>query len=157
MVETKTKCSALVINDADAAGIAEIKYGAGSTTSGLVMMITIGTGIGTALFNNGKLLSNSELGHVFMPRNIEAEQYASDATRQMLNLTWEEWANRLTEYLVYIENLFWPDLFILGGGISKHHENYISFIKTRTPIKIAQLFNNAGIIGSAYMAKKLLK
>lgn len=156
ILEKKTNCKVLLINDADAAGVAEVKYGAGIHVMGTVIMITIGTGIGTALFNNSKLIANTELGHIFLPNQYEAEQYASDATRQNLNLTWDEWASRFNEFLIYIENLFWPNLFIMGGGVSKHKDKFFSVLTTRTPIVTAKLLNNAGIIGAAYLANKWL-
>ncbi len=156
ILEEKTKCPVLLVNDADAAGVAEMKYGAGNNVKGMVIMITIGTGIGTALFNNGKLIANTELGHIYMPNHIEAEQYASDAVRQNQNLSWTEWATRINQYLIYIENLFWPDLFIIGGGVSKHKEKFFSVLTTRTPTVTATLLNNAGIIGAAYLANKWL-
>lgn len=143
-----------LINDADAAGLAEIKFGAGKDFKGLIILLTIGTGIGSVIVNRGKLIPNTELGHIFMPENREAEKYASDATRKNMNLAWDEWAQRINEYLMYLENLFWPDLLILGGGVSKHSERFFSYLTIRTPIVTAQLLNNAGIIGAALAAKK---
>jgi len=156
-LKKKTDCKIKIINDADAAGIAEMKFGIGKDQRGLVMIITIGTGIGTCLFMNGKIIPNTELGHIYLPDNKESELYASDATRQKLNLNWEEWAYRLNEILVYYENLFWPDLFILGGGISKEEEKYMKYLKIRTKIVTAQFQNYAGMIGAAIYAKKSFK
>jgi polyphosphate glucokinase len=144
-----------VINDADAAGLAEIKFGAGKDVNGLVILITIGTGIGSVLVNKGKLIPNTELGHIFLSENREAERYASDAVRKNENLDWITWAERINEYLMYLENLFWPDLFIIGGGVSKHYKEFFPYFTLRTPLVPAQLLNNAGIIGAALAAKKL--
>lgn len=144
-----------VINDADAAGMAEIKFGAGKDLNGLVILITIGTGIGSVLVNKGKLIPNTELGHIFLSENREAEKYASDAVRKNENLNWTTWAGRINEYLMYLENLFWPDLFIIGGGVSKHYKEFLPHLTLRTPFVPAQLLNNAGIIGAALAAKKL--
>ncbi|MGC8802676.1 MAG: hypothetical protein ACP5PS_02735 [Bacteroidales bacterium] len=105
--------------------------------------------------NRGKLILNTELGHIFMSHNREAEKYASDAVRKNSNLEWDQWAERLNELLTYLENLFWPDLFILGGGVSKHTEKFFPRLSIRTPIVAAQLLNNAGIIGAALAVKKL--
>lgn len=148
------KMPVVLLNDADAAAIAELKYGIGIKEKGLIILITIGTGIGTVISYEGKIIPNTELGHIYMSENREAEQYASDATRHELNLSWEQWTSRINEYLIYLENLFWPDLFIIGGGISKHESKFLNFLKTRTKVVTAKLLNNAGIIGAAIAAKK---
>ncbi|MCX7987647.1 MAG: ROK family protein [Bacteroidales bacterium] len=145
-----------LINDADAAGLAEIKFGAGKDNKGLIILVTIGTGIGSVIVNKGKLIYNTELGHIYLPGDREAEKYASDATRKSSNLEWSEWAKRINEYLMYLENLFWPDLFIVGGGISKHEDKFLSQLTLKTKTVTAQLLNNAGIIGAALSAKKLI-
>lgn len=132
-----------LINDADAAGLAEIKFGAGKDVKGFIILLTIGTGVGSVLVNRGKLIPNTELGHLYMSQNREAEKFASDATRKNDNLDWDVWAERINEYLMYLENLFWPDLFILGGGVSKHAEKFFPKLTLRTPVVSAQLMNNA--------------
>lgn len=149
-----TNCPVKIINDADAAGIAEMKLGTGKDNKGVVVLITVGTGIGTVVFTKGKLLPNTELGHVYMANNREAEIFASDATRQKLDLSWKDWALRFNEYLNYLESLFWPDLFIIGGGVSKNEKKYQPYLTVKTKVVAAQLLNNAGIIGAAIAAKK---
>ena len=148
-----TGCDCTLINDADAAGLAEVKFGAGKGHPGTVIMITLGTGIGTAIFHNGHLLPNTEFGHLDM-NGKDAEHRASDAVRQRQDLSWKKYAKRLNEYLTAMENLFWPDLFIIGGGISKEAENYVPMLKLNTRIVTAQLLNEAGIVGAALAAKQ---
>lgn len=148
-----TGCDCTLINDADAAGLAEVKFGAGKGHPGTVIMITLGTGIGTAIFHNGHLLPNTEFGHLDMDGK-DAEHRASDAVRQRQDLSWKKYAKRLNEYLTAMENLFWPDLFIIGGGISKEAENYVPLLNLTTPVVTAQLLNEAGIVGAALAAKQ---
>ncbi len=148
-----TGCDCTLINDADAAGLAEMKFGAGKGHPGTVIMITLGTGIGTAIFHNGHLLPNTEFGHLDM-NGKDAEHRASDAVRQRQDLSWKKYAKRLNEYLTAMENLFWPDLFIIGGGISKEAENYVPLLSLTTPVVTAQLLNEAGIVGAALAAKQ---
>ena len=140
-----------LLNDADAAGLAEMRYGAGRGIDGLVMMLTLGTGIGSALFLDGKLVPNTELGHMEV-RGKEAEHRASDRVRKDKELEYEDWAKRLEKVLRVMEDLFWPDLFIIGGGVSKKHDKFLPHIETRTPIVPAELRNEAGIIGAALAA-----
>jgi polyphosphate glucokinase len=137
-----------LLNDADAAGLAEMRYGAGRGIDGLVIMLTLGTGIGSAIFMNGRLVPNSEFGHVEI-RGKKAEHRASDRVRKDKKLDYEDWAKRLQEYLRVMEDLFWPDLFILGGGVSKKHEKFLDFVQVRTPVVPAKLLNDAGIVGAA--------
>jgi polyphosphate glucokinase len=144
-----------VVNDADAAGIAEMTYGAGRGQQGVVILTTLGTGIGTAIFYRGQLLPNTELGHIEI-RGKDAETRASERQRIKKRLSWREWAARLDEYYTRMENLFWPDLFIVGGGASKEHERFLPLLTLRTPIVPAALRNEAGIIGAA-MARESLK
>jgi polyphosphate glucokinase len=148
LIEHTTQCKTSIMNDADAAGLAEVRFGAGRDVKGLVMMITLGTGIGTALFIDGKLVPNTELGHLEL-RGKDAELRASDRARVKKDLSWKDWAKRLDEYLDAIERLLWPDLIIVGGGASKNHEKFIPFLTVRTPIVPAQMFNDAGIVGAA--------
>jgi len=142
-----TGCDCRTINDADAAGLAEMKFGAGKGQPGTVIMITLGTGIGTAIFHRGHLLPNTEFGHLDMNGKI-AEHRASDAVRQREELSWKKYAKRLNKYLTAMEKLFWPDVFIIGGGISKESEKYIPLLKIETPVIPAQFLNEAGIVGA---------
>lgn len=143
-----TRCPVTVLNDADAAGLAEMTFGAGRDRQGVVLLVTIGTGLGTSLFTDGHLLPNTELGHIEIDCE-EAEQMASDAARQRDGLTWKNWAGRLDEYLHTMEGLFWPDLVILGGGVSKHYEKFLPYLTVEAEVVPAQLRNRAGIVGAA--------
>jgi len=145
---------ATVVNDADAAGIAEMRFGAGKDRHGVVIMITLGTGIGSAIFLDGKLLPNSEFGHLQI-RGKDAEKRASEKMREVKKLSWKQWAKRLSEYLNELEKLFSPDLFIIGGGISKKSEKFFPLLETKTEVIVvpAQMRNEAGIIGAAYLAR----
>ena len=140
-----------VINDADAAGVAEVKFGAGRKRSGLTVMTTLGTGIGSALFYNGVLIPNSELGHLEID-GVDYETRASFAAMERDSLSFEEWAERLQIYYSTLEKLFTPDLFIVGGGVSKSHEQFLPLLKLKTEIVPAALQNSAGIIGAAALA-----
>ncbi len=138
-------------NDADVAGLAEVRFGAGRDKPGLVIVLTIGTGVGSALFVDGKLVPNTELGHLEM-KGRDAEERMSEAARDRLGLSWKDWAVGLDDYLRMLERLFWPDLFIFGGGASKRADNYLSYLTVKTPIALASLRNNAGIAGAALIA-----
>jgi polyphosphate glucokinase len=142
-----------VLNDADAAGIAEVKFGAAKDERGLVIMTTLGTGIGTALMFNGRLIPNSELGHLEID-GVDYESKAAFSAKERENLSWEQWAKRLQKYFSRLEALLTPDIFIVGGGVSKEHEFYLPLLKLKTPIIPAQNRNSAGILGAAYFAKK---
>lgn len=155
VMEEATGCPVTMVNDADAAGIAEMRFGAGRGNPGVVILATLGTGIGTAVFNRGVLLPNTELGHIEI-RGKDAETRASERQRVKKQLSWREWAVRLDEYFTHMENLFWPDLFIVGGGASKEHDRFLPLLTIRTPIVPAELRNEAGIIGAA-MARQVLK
>lgn len=146
---------ALVINDADAAGIAEVRFGAGRDQPGVVILITLGTGIGTAIFVDGKLVPNTEFGHLQI-RGKDAEHRASDKVRDDKDLSWKKWAHALNEFLAQLEILFSPDLLIIGGGVSKKADKFIPHLKTKSdvPIVPAQMLNEAGIIGAAYLASQ---
>ena len=137
-----------MVNDADAAGIAEMEFGAGVGSSGVVMMITLGTGIGSALFVDGVLVSNTELGHLEV-RGKDAERRAAESVREAENLSWKKWAKRLDEYFDLLHALFVPDLFIVGGGISKKADKFLPHLSNETPVVPAQLLNDAGIVGAA--------
>jgi polyphosphate glucokinase len=137
-----------VINDGDAAGLAEMRWGAGRAVEGAVLMLTLGTGIGTSLFVAGRLVPNTELGHIEI-RGKDAEYRASDSARKRDDLSWREYAKRLDEYLHKIEDLLWPDLIVVGGGISKKSERFFPHLTARTKIVPAEMLNEAGIAGAA--------
>jgi polyphosphate glucokinase len=145
-----------VINDADAAGVAEIKFGAAKDVPGLVLMTTLGTGIGSAIFMNGKLVPNAELGHLEI-EGVDYESKASFAAKERENLSWADWSERLQKYYSTLEKLFTPDLIIVGGGVSKQHEEFLPLLNLDTPIVPASKRNNAGILGAAALAKKYSK
>lgn len=145
-----------ILNDADAAGVAEARYGAGQGQSGLVIMVTLGTGIGTALMYDGNLIPNVELGHIEIDGH-DAETRASAAARERLGLSWKAWAGKVEQYLQQLEQLMWPELFIIGGGVSKQPDKWFDRIETNTPKVIAKLINNAGIVGGAYAAATAAK
>ena len=138
-------------NDADVAGVAELRYGAGRRQRGTIIVLTIGTGMGTALFADGRLLPNTELGHIEL-NGKDAEIRVAESARERLNLGWKEWAAGFDDYLHLLERLFWPDLFVLGGGGSKRSDNYMQYLTVKTPVVIATLKNNAGIVGGALIA-----
>ena len=142
-----------ILNDADAAGFAESVFGAGKGRRGLVIMTTLGTGIGTALIHNGVLVPNSELGHLEID-GADYETKASFAAKERENLSFEQWADRLQKYYSELERLFTPNLFIVGGGISKSHKEFLPLLKLKTPIVPAKLKNSAGIIGAATIANR---
>jgi polyphosphate glucokinase len=139
------------VNDADAAGIAEARYGAAKGVDGLVILTTLGTGIGSALIYNGVLVPNSELGHLEMDGK-DAEKRASFAAKERKKLDWVHWARHLQTYYSMLEKLFSPDLIIVGGGVSKSHEEFLPLITTVAPMVPAGLRNNAGIVGAAALA-----
>lgn len=141
------------VNDADAAGIAELEFGAAKGKRGLVIMTTLGTGIGSAMIYNGKLIPNSELGHL-KHNGEKVEKYAATSARDREGLSWEEWAKRLTEFYSHLEFLFSPDLFVVGGGVSKNSDDFLHLIEVATPLIPAVQRNNAGIIGSAALAAR---
>ncbi len=157
LVSERTSLPAFAVNDADAAGLAEMKFGAGQGEKGTVLLITVGTGLGIVMFTRGNLLPNCELGHVIMPNGKEAEKYTSDATRKAEDLSWEDWAKRFDEYLSYMEALLNPNLIIIGGGVSKKDDKFFQFLSTKSRLVPAQLLNNAGIVGAALAAKLKLK
>ncbi|MEU8889795.1 polyphosphate--glucose phosphotransferase [Streptomyces sp. NPDC048442] len=143
-----------VLNDADAAGVAEMTFGAGAGRKGTVFLLTFGTGIGSALFLDGKLVPNTELGHLEL-HGHDAEKHASTKAKEDEDLSWEHWAKRVTKYLAHVEMLFSPSLFIIGGGVSRKAEKFIPLIEgIRAEIVPAQLQNNAGIVGAAMAAAK---
>ncbi len=144
-------CPVAVLNDADAAGVAEMRFGAGRDQRGVAIMLTFGTGIGSAVFVDGELVPNTELGHLEL-HGHDAEDRASDRAREEHELSWPEWAHRVQRYLTHVENLFWPDLMIIGGGVSKRSDKFLPLIDVRTRVVPAELLNNAGIVGAALVA-----
>jgi polyphosphate glucokinase len=143
-----------VVNDADAAGVAEMEFGAGKGVDGVVIMVTLGTGIGSALFVDGVLVPNTELGHMKMGKK-DAERHAAESVREQQGLSWQQWADRLSAYFAVIEELFSPDLIIVGGGVSKKSEKFLPLVTTTTKIVPAQLLNEAGIVGAALNVVKV--
>ena len=141
----------VVINDADAAGLAEVRFGAGANKSGLIIMTTLGTGIGSAVFMDGRLVPNTELGHLEIGGK-DYEKVASYRAKERYQLSYDRWAKRLQRYYQELEKLFSPDLFIVGGGVSKNHELFLPKIQIETEIVPAHFRNNAGIIGAAEQA-----
>jgi polyphosphate glucokinase len=150
-----TQCPVYVLNDADAAGLAEVTFGAGRGVKGVILMITIGTGLGSALFINGILVPNTELGHIEVDSE-DAETLASDEARKDQDLSWKKWAKRLDKYLNSLERLFSPDLMILGGGAIKKQDQFLPLITVRTSVVPAALGNDAGIVGAALAARQNL-
>lgn len=152
-ISEATGCRVTLLNDADVAGIAEMRFGAGRGHNGVVMIFTLGTGIGSAMFVKGRLVPNLELGHIYMRnKKKDAEEYASDRIRKKKDLSWKKWGKRLNKYFQYIEGLFSPQLIIIGGGVSKKHKKFLKRVKTRAPVVPAKLRNEAGIIGAAVAA-----
>ena len=141
-----------LLNDADAAGLAEMRYGAGRGRKGSVLLVTLGTGVGTALFTDGTLVPNTEFGHIEI-RGKDAESRASAYAREKNGWSWQTWAGKLEEYLSRVEDLLWPSLIIIGGGVSRHAEHFLPYLKeVRTPVVPAELYNAAGIVGAAMAA-----
>jgi polyphosphate glucokinase len=154
LFEDMTGCPFVFTNDADAAGIAEMRFGAGRHCSGLVLMVTIGTGLGTALFTDGHLVPNLELGHIEI-HGRDAERWASDAARKRKDLSWKKWAKRFDDYLNRLHAYLWPDLIVLGGGASKKPEKFLRHLDVPCEVVTAELRNEAGIVGAALAAEGL--
>lgn len=151
LVHRATGRHAIAVNDADAAGIGELRYGAARETDGVVLVSTLGTGIGSALFVDGALLPNTELGHLEID-GYDAEKRAAESARERENLSWDEWAERLQRYFAVVEDLLSPDLIVVGGGVSKKHDKFLPKLHLRAPVVAAQLRNAAGIVGAAALA-----
>jgi polyphosphate glucokinase len=149
-----TKRPTLVLNDADAAGLAEMRFGAGFGEKGVVFVLTLGTGVGSGLFNDGVLVPNTELGHMEI-RGRDAEKRSAAVARTRRGLSWKAWAADLEEHLQAIDKLFWPNLIILGGGVSKQPERFIPRLNVRARIVPARLRNDAGIVGAAMAAAEM--
>ena len=155
LFQEATKCPVAVLNDADAAGVASMEFGAGRGRKDLVIMLTVGTGIGSAMFNRGRLIPGSELGHLKL-HGESAERYAADSARKRDGLSWADWAGRFQEYLEHVEFLFAPDLIIVGGGVSRPSKvkSYWHLLSAQAELVPAELENEAGIIGAAVVARK---
>lgn len=152
LFEDKTGLDFTVLNDADAAGIAEMAHGAGRGRKGVVILLTFGTGIGSAVFVDGRLFPNTELGHLHFAGLDSAEDWAAASVKKSENLTWKSWALRVNDYLAHVERLFSPDLFIVGGGVSQKMEKWEKWLKVSAELVPAQLANEAGIVGAAMAA-----
>jgi polyphosphate glucokinase len=151
LLSKATGQTALLVNDADAAGVAEARFGAAKDRDGVVLVSTLGTGIGSALLVNGTLVPNTELGHLEVDGH-DAETRAADSAREREDLSWPDWAARLSRYYQAVEILFWPDLIVVGGGVSKRSGKWLNLVQTRTEMVPAALLNNAGIVGAAVLA-----
>ena len=153
--EEATKLPFVVVNDADAAGVAEMNFGAGKDTKGLAVIITIGTGLGSGVFYNGMLLENFELGQMYYKKYKTVEKYASNSVRKNEKMSFKKWGKRFSKFLNYVELIVSPDVFILGGGGSKYYAEYKQYLNTKTPILLSQTLNEAGLIGAAIAAAKI--
>jgi len=142
-----------VLNDADAAGIAEVRFGAAKNVAGVVILLTFGTGIGSALLMDGRLVPNTELGHLELDGH-DAEKRAAASVRDEHNMSYKDWAKRVERYMQYVERLFTPDLFVVGGGVSKDADKWVPRLDLKTPVKAAELLNDAGIVGAAIAASE---
>ena len=151
-----TGCPVYALNDADAAGLGSVHFGDGKDVEGTIILITIGSGLGSALFYDGNLVPNTELGHLYLGGRI-AEHYASAKTREAKDLSWKDWGKRFNKYLRHLDRLFSPDLFLLGGGGSNKFDEYADRLKLKIPVKPDRLFNRAGLIGAAYYANLQLQ
>lgn len=151
LFQEATGCAFTVLNDADAAGMAEMRFGAGRGRSGVVLVLTIGTGIGSALFTDGRLVPNTEFGHVEMDGKA-AERRASARVRSRRELTWKKWSALLDDYLQRVAFYLWPELIIIGGGVSKRHEKFLPHLTVDCEVVPARLRNEAGIVGAAAAA-----
>ena len=146
-----THCDVTVLNDADAAGIAEQRFGAAKGVRGVVILLTFGTGIGSALLIDGTLVPNTELGHLELDGH-DAEKRAAASVRDEERMSYKRWARRVQEYMSHVERLFTPDLFVVGGGVSKDADKWVPLLDLNTPVKPAELLNDAGIVGAAMAA-----
>jgi polyphosphate glucokinase len=148
---TPTATGVYVLNDADAAGLAEVRFGAAKNVPGVVILLTFGTGIGSALLYNGTLVPNTELGHLELDGH-DAEKRAAASVREETKMSYKDWAKRVDRYMLHVERLFTPDLFVVGGGVSKDAAKWVPRLTLNTPVKPAELLNDAGIVGAAIAA-----
>ena len=154
LFEERTGLSFHMFNDADAAGIAEMEFGAGKGRKGVVLVITLGTGIGSGMFVDGVLVPNTELGHMHFEGHVPVERWASAKVRRAEGLSWEEWAGRVDRFLIHLDRVFSPDLFILGGGVSRLWDQWGHVLTTTVETVPAELENEAGIVGAALAASR---
>ena len=156
LIKSDLGLSAYVLNDADAAGLAEVAHGAAKRVRGVVLVVTFGTGVGSGLFVDGRLVPNTELGHVELDGR-DAEKRVAESVREAKKLSWKKWTRRVNDYLAELEELFSPDLFVVGGGIAKKPDQFLPLLKTRAPVRVAALGNEAGIVGAAMAANQQLR
>ncbi|MCX2679553.1 ROK family protein [Galbibacter sp. EGI 63066] len=154
--EKQTGLPFTVVNDADAAGISEMVFGAGKGKEGFVLIITVGTGLGCGAFYDGKLIPNFELGQMYYKKYKNIEKYAANSVRKNKDMSFKKWGKRFKKFLKYVDLILSPDLFIIGGGGSKHMDEYEKYLKVKVPVIQAESLNEAGIIGAAYAAKELV-
>ena len=159
LLTERTGHDVFVVNDADAAGIAEMEFGAGRHSTGVVQVFTLGTGVGSATFVDGRLVPNTELGHLFLNSDAarayeDAEKYMASSVKENEDLDWEPWAERLQEFFAHIEFIFSPTRIIVGGGVSKKHKKFLPLLDLKAEILPAELRNEAGIIGAAVLAHR---
>jgi polyphosphate glucokinase len=147
-----TKCPVTLVNDADAAGVAEMRFGAGRGKQGTVLLLTLGTGVGSALFYEGQLYPNSELGHLPI-RGRSAEKFISASARKRRGLSWHDWGRELSDYIRVLEKILWPELIIIGGGVSAKSDKFFKYLKLRAPVVPASFHNEAGMVGAAMWAE----
>lgn len=153
LLRERCDLDAVALNDADAAGVAEVAHGCAKGARGVVLLLTFGTGIGSALLYDGKLVPNSELGHLQL-RGKDAERRAAESVREQKKWSWRKWATNANDYLEMVENLLWPELILIGGGIAKKPDSWLSLLKTRAELRVAALGNEAGIVGAAMTAAR---
>ena len=151
-IKKEIGCPTYLVNDVDAAGFAEMKFGAGKKEKGVVLIAAFGTGIGTAIFNKTQLLPNTELGQIYLDNQIKAEHYAAHSVREKKNMDFETWGKRIHVYLAHLEKLFYPNLIIIGGGVSNKFNQFEPYLDLDTPVVPARNRNYAGIIGAALAA-----
>lgn len=154
LLEARTGLTFHVLNDADAAGVAEMRFGAGRDRQGVVLVLTFGTGIGSGLFVDGTLVPNSELGHLHLDGHAPVESWAAARAKDAEDLEWEEWAGRVDRFLAHLNRIFSPDLFILGGGVSRKWDRWGGVLTTPVETVPAELENEAGIVGAAFAAAR---
>src|SRR5262245_44443174 len=153
VMEDATGRACVALNDADAAGLAEARFGAARDEHGVVVLVTIGTGVGTALLHKGQLVPNAELGHILVGTHV-ADTWVSDATRQAKQISWKQWSARFNAYLEHLHELIWPELIVVGGGIVKHSDRFLDRVDPGCEVRIAELGNLAGIVGAALAAEE---
>jgi polyphosphate glucokinase len=152
LLEERLGLAAVALNDADAAGVAEVAHGAAKGVPGLVVVLTFGTGVGSAMLIDGRLVPNTEIGHLELG-GADAERQVAESVREKKGWSWKKWAGHANDYLALVEKLFWPDLIVVGGGIAKQPDDWLPLLETRAPVRVAALGNLAGIVGAAMAAE----